>query len=97
MISGAIFDLPTKEARLTAIDAEMSSATYWDDSRKAQGLVQERAELARTVGTIKDLARDAEEARLLWEMASEAGDESLTPEIQDTVRRVGRELEAFEL
>src|SRR5262249_49501528 len=95
--SGAIFDLPAKEARLAAIDAEMSSPSFWDDSRKAQGLVQERAELARTAGTFKDLARDAEEARLLWEMATEASDESLTGEIQESLRRVSRELEAFEL
>ena len=75
----------------------MSSANFWDDSRKAQALVQERAELARTIGTVVDLARDVEESRLLWEMATEAGDESLTSEIQDGLRRVGRDLEAFEL
>ena len=75
----------------------MSSATFWDDSRKAQALVQERAELARTVGTIKDLAGDVEETRLLWDMAIEAGDESLASEIQEGLRRVGHELEAFEL
>ncbi len=75
----------------------MSSASFWDDSRKAQTLVQERAELARTLGTFKDLARDVDENRLLWEMATEAGDESLAPEIQEGLRRAGRELEAFEL
>jgi len=75
----------------------MSSGSFWDDTRKAQALVQERAELARTAGTFKDLARDAEEARLLWEMATEAGDESLTAEIEESLTRVGRELEAFEL
>jgi len=75
----------------------MSLGSFWDDTRKAQTLVQERAELARTVGTLKDLTRDAEEARLLWEMATEAGDESLTAEIQQSLTRVGRDLEAFEL
>jgi peptide chain release factor 2 len=75
----------------------MSSATFWDDSRKAQTLVQERAELARAVGTFTDLARDADETRLLWEMATEAADESLAPEIQESLRRIARELEAFEL
>src|SRR5262245_48650538 len=75
----------------------MSSATFWDDSRKAQTLVQERAELARTLGTFKDLARDVDESRLLWEMATEAGDESHAPEISEGLRRAGRELEAFEL
>ncbi len=95
--SGGIFDLPAKEARLGVIDAEMSSASFWEDTRKAQTLVQERAELARTVGTFKDLARRAEDARLLWEMATEAGDESLAPEIQQGLAQLGEDLEAFEL
>ncbi len=67
---------PPRKTRLGLIDAEMSSPSFWEDTRKAQALVQERAELARTVSTFKDLAGRAEETRLLWEMATEAGDES---------------------
>ena len=96
-ISEGIFDLPAKETRLGLIDAEMSSPSFWDDTRKAQALVQERAELARTVTTFKELAGRAEEARLLWEMATEAGDESVTAEIQESLKQLGEELEAFEL
>ncbi len=86
-----------KDARLAAIDGEMAKASFWEDTRRAQGLVQERAELARTLGTFKDLVRQAEEARLLWEMATEAGDESMTTEIQEGLQRAGAALEAFEL
>jgi peptide chain release factor 2 len=75
----------------------MSAPSFWEDSRKAQAVVQERAELARTVGTFKDLAGRAEENRLLWEMATEAGDESMTAEIQESLKRLGEEVEAFEL
>jgi peptide chain release factor 2 len=96
-ISEGIFDLPAKETRLGLIDAEMSSPSFWDDTRKAQALVQERAELARTVTTFKELAGRAEETRLLWEMATEAGDESVTAEIQESLKQLGEELEAFEL
>src|SRR5512143_2838904 len=75
----------------------MSAPSFWEDSRKAQTLVQERAELARIVGTFKELAGRAEENRLLWEMATEAGDESMTAEIQEGLKRLGEDLEAFEL
>jgi peptide chain release factor 2 len=75
----------------------MSAPAFWDDGRKAQGVVQERAEIARIVGRFKELARDAEDARLLWEMATEAGDESVAGEVQDSLRRIGLDLEAFEL
>lgn len=75
----------------------MSSASFWDDSRRAQSVVQERAELARILATLKDLISQAEEARLLWEMATEAGDESVVPEIDERLGRLSGGLEAFEL
>ena len=75
----------------------MSTATFWDDSRKAQALVQERAELSRTVTRFQELSTQGGEVRLLWEMATEAGDESLAPEISQDIARVSRDLEAFEL
>ena len=95
--SEGIFDVPAKETRLGLIDAEMSSPSFWEDTRKAQALVQERAELARTITTFKDLAGRAEETRLLWEMATEAGDESVTAEIQESLKQLGADVEAFEL
>ena len=39
----------------------MVKPSFWEDTRKAQALVQERAEVARTLGTLQDLARQAEE------------------------------------
>jgi peptide chain release factor 2 len=75
----------------------MARANFWDDGRRAQVLVQERAELGRAVSTFGDLARQAEEARLLWEMATEAGDESMTAEIQAGLVALERDLAAFEL
>ncbi|OGK83616.1 MAG: peptide chain release factor 2 [Candidatus Rokubacteria bacterium GWC2_70_24] len=75
----------------------MSKATFWDDSRKAQTLVQERAELSRTVTRFQEMSTQGGEVRLLWEMATEAGDESLAQEISRDIARVSRDLEAFEL
>ena len=92
-----IFDLPAREARLAAIDTEMSRTNFWDDTRRAQGLVQERAEQNRTVTRFRELATQAEEAQLLWEMATEAGDESHGPEIAASLARLREELEAFEI
>jgi len=75
----------------------MAAPAFWDDGRKAQAVVQERADLARTVGKFKELAQDAADTRLLWDMATEAGDESIAAEIHESLRRIGQELEAFEL
>jgi peptide chain release factor 2 len=77
------------------IDQEMAAPTFWEDSRKAQALVQERADLARTAGRFKDLAGQAEDLRVLWELATEAGDEAEAAGIAEALTALKKELEAF--
>jgi peptide chain release factor 2 len=77
------------------IDQEMSDPAFWEDSRKAQALVQERVDLARTVGRFKDLAGQAEDLRVLWEMATEAGDEGETAGLEQALFALRKDLEAF--
>ena len=95
MTFGGTFDLEAKEARIAVIDQEMSAPAFWEDSRKAQALVQERADLAKTVGRFKDLAGQAEDLRVLWEMATEAGDEGETAGIEQALSALRKDLEAF--
>ena len=75
----------------------MASAAFWEDSRKAQALVQERSELSRTIARFTELATQAEELRLLWEMAADAGDESVGAEIAQGLVKLRDELSAFEI
>jgi peptide chain release factor 2 len=77
------------------IDQEMAAPTFWEDGRKAQTLVQERADLARTIGRFKDLAGQAEDLRVLWEIATEAGDEAEAAGIDQALAALKKELEAF--
>ncbi len=77
------------------IDQEMAAPTFWEDSRKAQSVVQERADLARTAGRFKDLAGQAEDLRVLWELATEAGDEAEAAGIALALTALKKELEAF--
>jgi peptide chain release factor 2 len=77
------------------IDQETSAPAFWEDSRKAQALMQERADLARTVGRFKDLAGQAADLRVLWEMAAEAGDEGETAGIEQSLAALRKDLEAF--
>jgi peptide chain release factor 2 len=96
-ISGGIFDPAAKEERLRQIDEEMASPSFWEDSRRAQGVVQERSDLARRLGRWTELTTRVEEVRLLWEMASEAAEESLTAEIEKEIRDLREVLGALEL
>jgi len=96
--SGGIFDLAGKEARLEKLDAEMASPAFWDDNRRAQELIRERADLARTVARVTELARQASDLGVLLELAQESGDDgSLDAEISEGAAKLRAELDEFEL
>ncbi|HEU4369181.1 MAG TPA: peptide chain release factor 2 [Methylomirabilota bacterium] len=95
---GGTFDLPGKESRLAKLDAEMASPAFWDDNRRAQELIRERAELARMVGRVGELTTQASDLAVLLELAQEAGDDgTLDAEITEGTARLRRELDEFEL
>ena len=76
----------------------MASPAFWDDNRRAQEVIRERAELTRSVTRVRELTRAAEDLGVLLELAAEAGDDgSLDREITEGVTRLGRELDEFEL
>ncbi|OGK82086.1 MAG: peptide chain release factor 2 [Candidatus Rokubacteria bacterium RBG_16_73_20] len=76
----------------------MASPTFWEDNRRAQEVIRERAELTRSVTRVRELTRAAEDLGVLLELAAEAGDDgSLDREIAEGVTRLGRELDEFEL
>jgi peptide chain release factor 2 len=94
---GGIFDIPGKEQRLVALDAEMGAPAFWDDNRRAQELVRERTDLARVVTRSRELATAAQDLEVLLELEAEAGDGSLDAEITDGLASLRRELDEFEL
>src|SRR5213083_53853 len=95
--SGGIFDIPAKEQRLAALDAEMASPAFWEDNRRAQDLIRERTELSRNVGRLKELVARAEDLTVLLELAAEADDGSLDAEIAAEVASLRKDLDEFEL
>jgi len=75
----------------------MAEAGFWDDARRAQGVIRERNDLARLVSRAGELRRELDDLRALWEMAVEEGDERLEPDIQTGLQRVRTALREFEL
>src|SRR5215470_14242107 len=76
----------------------MASPSFWEDNRRAQELIRERADAARTVGRLGELGTQASDLAVLLELAQEAGDDgSLDAEIGEGVARLRRELDEFEL
>jgi peptide chain release factor 2 len=76
----------------------MAGPSFWEDNRRAQDLIRERAELTRVLGRVGELARQASDLGVLLELAQEAGDDgSLDAEIRDGVARMRASLDEFEL
>ena len=76
----------------------MAAPAFWDDNRRAQELIRERTDLARTVDRVGQLTTQASDLGVLLELAQEAGDDgSLDAEIGEGINRLRRELDEFEL
>src|SRR5437867_12213327 len=94
--SGGIFDIPAKERRLAALDAEMASPAFWEDNRRAQELIRERTELSRSVSRPKELATRTEHLAVLLELAAGPADGTLAAQIAPGVRSLRTDLGQFE-
>src|SRR3989442_15542003 len=75
----------------------MASPAFWDDNRRAQELIRERAELARLVARGTELGGQASDLAVLLELAGEAGGHRGAPQsrgggprLQRQPRGVGR-------
>lgn len=74
----------------------MGRSAFWDEPRQAQAKIRERNDLAQLVGRWRDLSRRLDDHRLLWEMAVEEGDESLTPELERGIDEIQQALREFQ-
>ena len=75
----------------------MGSPAFWEDNRRAQELIRERTDLSRTVNRVQELRSEADDLRVLLELADETDDQSLDAEIANGAARLAKELEEFEL
>src|SRR5207244_11547177 len=75
----------------------MASPAFWDDNRRAQELIRERAELARVVARVTELGGEASDLAVLLEVAGEAGDDRVDAEVRGGIGRLQRELDECEL
>ena len=93
---GGCFDLDGKEARATALLAQMSAPDFWGDQVRARGISEEHAALDREVGEWKALRADAEAARSLAEESAAASDASLADDLAEDVSLLERRFSALE-
>ncbi len=72
---GGFFDAPTKRARVEVLEKRISDPDFWNDSEKAQKIVQEKSRLDRALEGQEKFETAVSDAEVLFEFA-ETDDDS---------------------
>ena len=92
-----LFDLAGLEAQLRKMEEESHREDFWNDHEAAQKLLKEKKYLDNKVDEFRGLERDLEDVEVMIELATEAEDESLVPEIQASYDSFKKNLEALRI
>ncbi|MFO7986551.1 MAG: peptide chain release factor 2 [Desulfatiglandaceae bacterium] len=92
-----MFDVDNRKQTLDHIEKLMLRPDFWQkDQDEISRLTQERASLREQVDTWETLQREAEDARLLIQMAEEENDASTSNEIRQDVEQLEKRINELE-
>jgi len=86
-----------QEERRTALEAEMADPELWNDQDRGRRVQKDLAAVIEDLNLHADLTEGIEDAETLVEMAAEAGDDSLEPEISEAVESLSGRFDDLEL
>jgi len=86
---GGFFDAPRKRAELEKLEKQISAPDFWNDSEKAQKIVQQRSRLEKALAQQENFESAVSDAEVLIEFA--AADESSLNELNALVVRLEKE------
>ncbi len=85
------FDAPTKRARVEQLEKQISTPDFWDDSEKAQKIVQERSRIERALDGQEKFETAISDAEVLFEFAET--DKDSANELTDLVVKLETEVD----
>lgn len=66
---GGFFDAPGKQTELETLEAKISAPDFWDDSEKAQRIVQRRSRIEKALERQRQFESDVADAEILFDFA----------------------------
>jgi len=90
-----LFDVVGKQKQLDELNARMAAPGFWDNQERAQEVIALTKPLNSFLKPFKELATAAEDLRVLCELCEE--DSSLEAELEPSLNRMERQIEAIEL
>ncbi len=86
---GGFFDAPAKRARLEKLETQIGAPDFWNDSEKAQKVVQERSRLERALQRQGNFETGVSDAEVLFEFAET--DANSVEELNDLIAKLENE------
>ncbi len=86
---GGFFDAPKKLAELDKLEKQISEPDFWNDSEKAQKIVQQRSRLENALEQQKNFETSVSDAEVLIEFAE--SDEGSLSELEKLISRLEKE------
>ena len=86
-----------QEERRTALEVEMADPELWNDQERGRRVQKDLAAVIEDLNLHADLKEGIEDAETLVEMAVEAGEDSLEPEIGEAVESLSGRFDDLEL
>ena len=94
--SGGIFDLDSKNERLTEVVRELEDSEVWNNPERAQELGRERVRLEEIVLTLNSMSQSLLDASELLEFAAEENDQETLDAVEVDVRALEAEIAKLE-
>ena len=85
-------DWPAANARLSELNARAEDPDLWNDAGEAQKLMRERQTLEKSIGAIKGIEGDLNDARDMIELAAEEDDAEVLGEAEEGLRQLHSDL-----
>ena len=94
---GGLFDLEEKEARIKELELQMADPHFWDDQKKAQGVINEANGLKHLLEDFNKINETLEDLEVTYELVKEENDAELMTELQSSMKELKEKTNAFEL
>ncbi len=97
ILSGGIFDVPSRLEELEGLQKKLVAEDLWEDPAKAQDLLKKKSNIESLIQPFISIEKKLEDLNLLLELSAEEGGESFLEEAERELAPISSELESIEL
>lgn len=87
------FDIVGVESKINLNEEKMNEVDFWNDNENAQKVLQQNKSLKETIEEYNNLKNNLDDIEVLLEMAIEEDDNSLTDEIEESIKNLVSEVD----